>query len=135
MVNQVRALLVGFGFLLFSGCLAKAPPAPLKPANDFSSPEKTFETWRYAVSELNFPLLLQCYAVSARPQIELDIKNNSDEGLKAMQREARETKFEIQKIVFEEKRAYLRVERIRNKVSEIEIVNMVKESGLWKIMP
>ena len=113
--------------------LVGCSPAPI--FKSYQTPEETFKTWRQAVERLDLQAVTDCYAVGAQPGLRKEIVATSKEGLEAMQRETRDTTFEIQKIVFENRRAYLRVERKRQGTSEIEVVNMVKEAGGWKILP
>ncbi|MBN8555537.1 MAG: hypothetical protein J0L93_08845 [Deltaproteobacteria bacterium] len=111
------------------GCAA----API--FKSYQTPEDTFKTWRQAVERLDLQAVTECYAVGAQPGLRKEIVTTSKEGLEAMQRETRDTTFEIQKIIFEDRRAYLRVERKRKGTTEIEVVNMVKESNGWKLLP
>lgn len=111
------------------GCV-KAPIV-----KSFQTPEQTFETWREAARRLDLETLLACYASGAQSQMRKEISSNSEEGLKSMQKEAEDTDFKVEKIVFEDKRAYLRVSRKRAKAEDIEVINMVKEGPDWKIIP
>jgi hypothetical protein len=101
----------------------------------FATPEETFATWRQSVERLDLETLMACYASGAQPVVRKEISTTSKEGIKAMQTETKDTTFEIQKIVFEDNRAYLRVERKKAGTSEIEVVNMIKETDGWKLLP
>jgi len=115
--------------LVWTGCAAK------KTEISYETPEKTFRTWKQAASKLDMKSLLESYAVSARPSIEDELARSSKEALMAMQKEAKDTNFTIEKIVYENNMAYIRIRRDRSKMSEIEVLTMVKESGGWKLLP
>ncbi len=117
------------GVFFFLSC------APKKFEPRYSTPEETFRTWRQAAENLDLPLLVSCYADTAKAKLRDDLSKTSKEGLAAMQEEAKETKFEIEKIVYERHRAYLRVKRSLDGSDEIEVVTMVKEGPNWKIIP
>lgn len=64
-----------------------------------------------------------------------EIEQTSEEGLRSMRDETRKTKFEIQKIVYEKDRAYLRtIRKLRNQ-EDLEVVVMLKEGREWKLLP
>ncbi len=84
---------------------------------------------------LNLENIVRSYSKDSQAGLRQEINETSPEGLKAMQKETAETQFEIQKVVFETNRAYLRVQRTRDKEVEIEIVNMVREGSDWKLLP
>lgn len=123
------ALVLSFVFVLMSGCATKVHVVSYK------TPEATFATWQHAASKLDLGLLLRSYANSARPVIEADLKRTTEEELKKMSEEARETSFSIEKVVFEENTAYLRVRRKMKKMQDIEVVTMIKEDNQWKLLP
>jgi len=115
--------------VFLTACAAK------KPVISFGSPEETFATWREAVERLDTEVLIQCYVESAKPAMRDEIKSSSREGLAAMQRETEQTKFLIEKIVYEGPKAYLRITRSLNGAQDIEVINMILEQGAWKIVP
>lgn len=117
-------------FLILTGCAASKPPVI-----GFHSPEAAFETWRHAAIEMDLNLLVRSYANSARPVIESDLRRTTQEELEKMSQEARRTKFSIERIVFEENLAYLRVRRELNRMQDIEVLTMVKEDNQWKLLP
>lgn len=112
-----------------SGCAAR------KASVSYETPEKTFATWKRAAEDLDIPLLVDSYARSARPGIEEELKRLNSEALEAMKSETKKTNFKIEKIVYEDNLAYLRIRRQLNKSSEIEVLTMVKEDGRWKLLP
>jgi len=126
----MKALLATI-LLLFglSGCVASFHVA------SYDTPEKTFDTWRYAARNLDISTLLSTYAKSARPSIESDLAKSSKEALKSMQDEAKNTDFKIEKIVYEDNLAYLRVLRKVKNQNEVEVLTMIKEGDKWKLLP
>lgn len=126
--QDMKALFLLVVFTL-SGCAQKLY------VKNFESPEQTFETWRQAAVRLDLQTLIESYSQSARAKIEQDLASSTENALRQMKREAKETKFSLEKIVYEEDVAYLRVKRERNRMSEIEVLTMVNESGAWKLLP
>lgn len=126
MRNLVPLLL----FVFLSACASKSVVR-----KDYSSPEATFNTWTYAARNLDLRVLLESYAQSARPAMEQELGKTTQEALEAMQKEARLTSFDIEKIVYEDNLAYLRVRRKLKKDEGIEILTMVKEGDAWKLLP
>lgn len=101
----------------------------------FRTPEETFATWRSAVETLDYELLLQCYATPSVSALRSEIQATSQDGLKAMRDESRRTDYKIEKVVYEDKRAFVRVKRQLEKSEEIEILTMIQEGGNWKLLP
>jgi hypothetical protein len=119
-----------FGLLIVLSACTQAPISM-----SFQTPEDTFKTWRQAAERLDLETLVTCYSQPMQSSFRKEISANSAEGLKAMQRETQETEFKIEKIVYEDKKAYLRVVRHRGTAAEIEILNMIKEGTDWKLIP
>lgn len=117
-----------FGFIV--GCASHQPLV-----RRFGSPEETFETWREAAQRLELDTLIACYARGHQENMRKQIASSSLNELKSMQDETRNTEFSVDKVVFEGSRAFLRVERKRGKDREIEVLNMVRESDGWKLLP
>lgn len=115
--------------LLVSACTTAVMTA------SFKTPEETFRTWKNAAERLDLETLVSCYAAATQPDLRREISANSSEGLKAMQRETQDTQFRIEKVVYEDHRAYLRVIRKRGAAEEVEIVNMIKEGMNWRLVP
>lgn len=111
------------------GCATKTPPISYK------TPEDTFLTWKRAAQQLDIDLLIQSYASSARPSVEQDLKRTTVDELNKMSREAKQTQFQIERVVFESNTAYLRVKRKFDRMVDIEVVTMVKEGENWKLLP
>ncbi|MDB5036890.1 MAG: hypothetical protein JWQ35_418 [Bacteriovoracaceae bacterium] len=113
-------------------CGACTPARILK---SFKTPEETFETWRQAAVRLDFETLIACYASDARPSMRKDIEQTSTEGIQEMQREAKNTQFKIEKVVYQKDRAFLRALRKRKNAEDIEVLTMIKEGQEWKLLP
>lgn len=120
--------LASLGFIV-SACAIHQPP------KSYSTPENTFRTWKYAAEKMDIQTLLESYANSARPSVEEDLAKSSHEALAQMQKETKKTNFEIQKIVYENDLAYLRILRKKGRVAEVEVVTMIKEGNNWKLLP
>jgi hypothetical protein len=123
--------LIAFGFLVLfmGGCASKVPQTSL------ATPEKTFETWRQAASRLDMEALLSTYSSSSRPMIEDELARSTEDALRSMQKETKKTRFEIERVLFENNIAYLRVRRRVGRADEVEVLTMIKEGEDWKIQP
>jgi len=115
--------------ILLSACAVK------KIEPNYSDPHQTFRTWQQASRLLDFEILIESYATSAQEKLRKKIASTSFEGIKAMQKEARKTKFKIEKVVYEDNHAYLRIRRKKGRQSEIEVIKMIKEGPDWKLLP
>lgn len=102
---------------------------------DFSTPEAAFETWKGAAKKLDLKLLIDSYALSARPSIESELARTTEEALQSMKKETQKTHFLIEKVVYEDNLAYLRIRRKLQKNESIEVVTMIKEGDSWKLLP
>jgi len=131
MMRSLSFCLSGLAFLALGlGCASKAPPKI-----SFGSPEETFASWKSSVERLDTDALISCYAQASRDGMRDEIRSTSQDGLKAMQRETKETKFEIEKVVYEGHRAFLRVQRSYKGARDIEVINMILENGGWRLVP
>ena len=116
-------------FMLISAC------AHPKFVPSYATPQDTFRTWKHAAARLDYNLLVSTYVHSAKDKLLNELSNETDQGLRAMQIEARDTNFSVEKVVYENRVAYLRVLRKRGRRAEIEVVRMIKERGSWKLLP
>ncbi len=116
-------------FLLIS-CALKSPLVV-----DRSSPEKAFETWRLAILHMDTTVLIDSYVVEAREGMRREISETTRDGIEAMRSETARTKFEIEKIVYQQNKAFVRVRRELEGDSEIELVTMIQEDGQWRLLP
>lgn len=137
----ILILIVAGGFLSANGCATKKVTTENKQemsgldAAPYATPEATFNTWKRAARQLNLGVLAETVASGIRERYRRDMARQSSEGLKAMQTEARETDFKIEKVVYVGNHAHLRVLRNYQGNKEIEIINMVKEGKEWKLIP
>lgn len=99
------------------------------------SPESTFLSWKQAASQLDIESLLETYSSRSRPSIEDELARATDDALRTMARETRQTRFEIERVIFEDQVAYLRVRRRFGPINEVEVITMIKEGENWKIQP
>ncbi len=136
--EPVLGLVLG-SLVFFGGCQATHKPGAAANKSvfvgKFSSPQETFETWKYAAQNLDISLLVSTYASSARSSMEDEFKNAAPQEMKQMQDEAKKTKFSIEKVVYEGDRAFLRVKREYKSRWEDEVLTMVREGQEWKILP
>jgi sugar-specific transcriptional regulator TrmB len=127
---QIRHL--GFIFVcsLLISCALKSPLVV-----DRSSPEKAFETWKQAILRMDTTVLIDSYVVEAREGIRRELSETTRDGIEAMRLETSRTKFEIEKIVYQQNKAFVRVRRDLAGDSEIELVTMIQEDGQWRLLP
>lgn len=121
--------------VVMSGCASRSTPEAVYAGPTYDTPEATFQTWRHAAEKLDLQTLVNTYASAARGQMMKELENTEPPALKAMQAETLKTKFEVQKIVYEGARAYVRIMRTFEGQQEVEVLNMIRESEGWKILP
>ena len=107
---------------------------PARP--EFSTPEKTFDRWRKAMSDGAAERLVDCYALMYQGVLatQMGLGKESD-GFKKMQKEVEGTKFEIKGTSTKGETAMLKVERKKGDETETGEVAFVKENGEWKMLP
>ena len=115
--------------LMLSACAVK------QTARSYQTPEATFETWKQAAGRLDFEALISCYSTASQPRMRKDLSATTVDEIKVMQAETNKTKFEIQRIVYEGPKAYLRVMRRLPGAEDIEVLTMIKEGLDWKLIP
>lgn len=115
--------------MCLTGCSLKSK------APAYGTPEETFKTWQNAAETLNLEVLLSCYVLDAQAELRKEFSESSSAQLKAMQAETRDTRFRVEKVLFDGPRAFLRVRRSRGSDVDVEVVNMVLERGAWKLLP
>lgn len=101
----------------------------------FSTPLNTFKTWKNAAGHGRIEEIVRCYSQSFQEMIYESLKNMTEEQVDAMVRETRSTEFRIERIVFKGKMAFARVARKRADFNDEDVLNFVKENGLWKLIP
>ena len=107
---------------------------PARP--EFSTPEKTFDRWRKAMTDGAAERLVDCYALMYQGVLatQMGLGKESD-GFKKMQKEVEGTKFEIKGTSTKGETAMLKVERKKGDETETGEVAFVKENGEWKMLP
>lgn len=133
MRNRILSIvLILVAGLMGSSCAAK------KWAPAYGSPEETFRTWKQAIIDENYDVLISCYVEAAQPDMRREIETSSPDGLQSMRDETKRTTFKIEKVVYQENKAFLRVSRtLRGHANDpdIEVVNMLLEKGAWRLAP
>lgn len=107
---------------------------PARP--EFSTPEKTFDRWRKAMSDGATERFVDCYALMYQGVLatQMGLGKESD-GFKKMQKEVEGTKFDIKGTSTKGETAMLKVERKKGDETETGEVAFVKENGEWKMLP
>jgi hypothetical protein len=103
---------------------------------EFSTPEKTFDRWRKAMTEGAAERLVDCYALMYQGVLatQMGLGKESD-GFKKMQKEVEGTKFEIKGSSTKGETAMLKVLRQKGEETETGEIAFVKENGEWKMLP
>lgn len=104
------------------------------PRAEFSTPEKTFERWRKALSEGSLEKVVDCYALMFQGMLAMQVGQVSD-GLKKMQKEVEGTKFTIKGSSIKGDNATLKVTRQRGEDQETVDIPFVRENSEWKMLP
>lgn len=104
-------------------------------AVSYETPQDAFMTWKQAAARMDLETVLDSYVRSVRSQVQKELERTSSEAMRAMQREAKKTRFTIERVVYEDEKAYLRIRREMNGGESIEILTAVKERGEWKLIP
>jgi hypothetical protein len=110
----------------------QAPPA--RP--EFSTPEKTFERWRKALTEGAVEKIIDCYALMYQGMLATQMGlGDTQGGLKKMQKEIEGTKFQIKGSSTKGETATLKVLRQKGDESDTGEIAFVRENGEWKMLP
>jgi len=104
------------------------------PRPEFSTPEKTFERWRKALTEGNLEKVIDCYALMFQGVLAMQVGQVSD-GLKKMQKEVEGTKFALKGSSVKGDSATLKVTRQKGEDSETVDIPFVRENSEWKMLP
>jgi hypothetical protein len=109
----------------------------LPPARaEFSSPEKTFERWRKALSDGAVEKVIDCYALMYQGMLANQMGLGQTEGgVKKMQKEIEGTKFQIKGSSTKGDTATLKVLRQKGDESDTGEIAFVRENGEWKMLP
>jgi hypothetical protein len=124
------------------GATVKLPKEKIKsitfqlptPRAEFSTPEKTFERWRKALTEGSLEKVVDCYALMFQGMLAMQVGQVSD-GLKKMQKEVEGTKFAPKGSSIKGESATLKVTRQKGDESETVDIPFVRENGEWKMLP
>ncbi len=107
---------------------------PARP--EFSTPEKTFERWRKALSDGAVDKIIDCYALVYQGMLATQMGlGDAQGGLKKMQKEIEGTKFSIKGSSTKGDTATLKVLRQKGEESDTGEIAFVKENGEWKMLP
>jgi hypothetical protein len=106
------------------------------PRAEFSTPEKTFERWRKALTDGSMEKAIDCYALVYQgmlaKQMELGASNG---GIQQMKKEIEGTKFQIKGSSTKGESATLKVLRQKGDSSDTGEIAFVRENGEWKMLP
>jgi len=105
---------------------------PARP--EFSTPEKTFERWRKALTEGAMDKVIDCYALMYQGLLANQVGQGND-AVKKMQKEIEGTKFQVKGASTKGDSATLKVARQKGDDSETGEVAFVRENGEWKMLP
>ena len=105
---------------------------PARP--EFSTPEKTFERWRKALTEGAMERVIDCYALMYQGMLASQMGQAND-AVKKMQKEIEGTKFQIKGSSIKGDSATLKVARQKGDDTDTGEVAFVRENGEWKMLP
>lgn len=105
---------------------------PARP--EFSTPEKTFERWRKALTEGAMERVIDCYALMYQGMLASQMGQAND-AVKKMQKEIEGTKFQIKGSAIKGESATLKVARQKGDDTDTGEVAFVRENGEWKMLP
>jgi hypothetical protein len=107
----------------------------LPPARaEFSTPEKTFDRWRKALTEGAMDRVIDCYALMYQGLLASQMGQAND-AVKKMQKEIEGTKFELKGSSTKGETATLKVLRQKGEDSDTGEIAFVRENGEWKMLP
>jgi hypothetical protein len=104
------------------------------PRAEFSTPEKTFERWRKALTEGAMERVIDCYALMYQGMLASQVGQAAD-AVKKMQKEVEGTKFQIKGSQVKGESATLKVQRQKGEDSDTGEIAFVRENGEWKMLP
>lgn len=105
---------------------------PARP--EFSTPEKTFERWRKALTEGAMERVVDCYALMYQGLLASQMGQSAD-AMKKMQKEVEGTKFQVKGSSTKGDTATLKVQRQKGEDSDTGDVAFIRENGEWKMLP
>ena len=104
------------------------------PRAEFSTPEKTFDRWRKALTDGSVDKVIDCYALMYQGLLATQMGQAGD-AMKKMQKEVEGTKFQIKGSSTKGETATLKVQRQKGEDSDTGEIAFVKENGEWKMLP
>jgi hypothetical protein len=103
---------------------------------EFSTPEKTFERWRKALTDGAVERAIECYALVYQGMLAKQMGLGETEGgIKKMQKEIEGTKFQVKGSSTKGDSATLKVLRQKGDESDTGEIAFVRENGEWKMLP
>jgi hypothetical protein len=105
------------------------------PRAEFSTPEKTFEIWRKALTHGDIEAAIDCYALMYQGMVMSQMTDAGPDGIKAMKGEMAKTKFTIKNTSTKGETALLKVTRSYGEDVQTAEIAFVKENGEWKMRP
>ena len=109
----------------------KVPP----PRPEFSTPEKTFNLWRQAVTAGQIAKVIDCYALMYQGLLAYQFGEADKEAFTKMQKDVTGTRFVIKETKVKGDTAVMKVQRKRGDDSETGELRFVRENGEWKLLP
>ena len=106
------------------------------PRAEFSTPEKTFERWRKALTDGSMDKAIDCYALVYQGMLAKQMElGEAKGGIKQMKKEIEGTKFQIKGASTKGDSATLKVLRQKGDESDTGEIAFVRENGEWKMLP
>jgi hypothetical protein len=106
------------------------------PRAEFSTPEKTFDRWRKALTDGSMDKAIDCYALVYQGMLAKQMElGEAKGGIKQMRKEIEGTKFQIKGASTKGDSATLKVLRQKGDESDTGEIAFVRENGEWKMLP
>ena len=106
------------------------------PRPEFSTPEKTFDRWRKALTDGTMDKAIDCYALVYQGMLAKQMElGEAKGGIKQMKKEIEGTKFQIKGTATKGDSATLKVLRQKGDESDTGEIAFVRENGEWKMLP
>jgi len=105
------------------------------PRPEFSTPEKTFDRWRKALTDGSADKVIDCYALMYQGLLATQMGQAGGDAMKKMQKEVEGTKFQIKGSSTKGETATLKVQRQKGEDSDTGEIAFVRENGEWKMLP
>jgi hypothetical protein len=106
------------------------------PRPEFSTPEKTFDRWRKALTDGSMDKAIDCYALVYQGMLAKQMElGEAKGGIKQMRKEIEGTKFQIKGASTKGDSATLKVLRQKGDESDTGEIAFVRENGEWKMLP